>query len=195
MLHFLLDASPSMIPHASALRTSYNLYLRFLQQTASPMTMTETAFFSGSLTRGAPCALGLTPLLTPESYQPEKGNGTALYKATGHLLTTITHPAQHILVLFTDGEDCAIEESWTAASVKELLTTLQDVDNWLAVYLGAFPKALDEAEAMGFRSGNCLVFNADHIPEAFKKLQTATQQYLALKSPRERKLLAASGIF
>lgn len=195
MIHWLLDASPSMIPHADALMRSYNLYLRFLQQTASPMTMTETSFFSGSLTRGEPYPLRLTPPLIPARYQPAKGNGTALYNAVGELVVTNIPLAQHILVLFTDGEDCALDPLWTAAKVKEVLTTLQEVDGWLAVFLGAFPEALNEATAMGFAPGNSLVFSTDHIPEAFKTLQDATQQYLLLKTPKERKRLAVGGIF
>ena len=99
-----------------------------------------------------------------------------------------------MLVVFSDGEDCAPEPVWTAGQVRELLTTLQDHAGWLCVFLGAFAAALDVARSMGFHEGNCLTFPGDQIPHAFEHLRRATQRYLAAPVP-ERKLLATGGIF
>jgi len=192
--HLVLDASPSMIPHAGALIASYNRYLAYLKQTASPMSMTQTSLFAESLQHGSPCPLGYTAPLTPERYRPQDGDGTALYNALGKLCTETTIKSQHILIVFTDGEDCAQAPVWTAGKVKELLTTLQEVEGWLAIYLGAHEEALREATAMGFHPGNVLTFAAEKIPEAFQRLQDATQQYLNAGKV-ERKLLAQGGVF
>jgi hypothetical protein len=139
-------------------------------------------------------ALGAVQALTPESYRPAHGNGTALYNAVGQVCTTATQHGQHVLVVFTDGEDRAPEPVWTAGQCHEVLTTLQEHTGWLCVFLGAFPEALDVARSMGFLGGNCLTFPGDQIPQAFEHLRRATQRYLAAPA-QEKKLLASGGIF
>ena len=192
--HFLLDASPSMIPHKRDLLRAYNLYLGWLQQHADPMGLHSLQCFSGTLGKAMETPIGTAPVLTETFYRPEDGNGTALYNAVGEVCTQATGTGQHILVLFTDGEDCALEPRWTAAKVHTLLTTLQEADGWLCVFLGAMETALQEAGRMGFLPGNTLSFPADQIPQAFRDLQKATQKYLNA-GKAERKLLAAGGIF
>jgi hypothetical protein len=108
--------------------------------------------------------------------------------------STTTQAGKHILVLFTDGEDCAPVPVWTAAKVHTLLTTLQDDAGWLCVFLGTEQAALTEAEAMGFHPRNCLLFPSEQLPEAFQRLQEATQRYL-MASPIAQKQLAAGGVF
>jgi|ERR1043166_2632388 hypothetical protein len=194
LFHFVLDASPSMCPYADALVNAYNLYLRWLQRTASPMSMAETRCFSLRLQAGTMQALGSLPLLTRQTYRPEEGDGTALYNAIGDVCSAATQAGQHVLVLFTDGQDCAVEPAWTAEKVNAVLTTLQEEAGWLCVFLGAFFQALRVAEAMGFHPGNTLEFPNERIPEAFATLKHATQRYLTANA-ETRKLLAAGGIF
>ena len=193
--HFVLDASPSMHPYASSLIATYNTYLTWLSTNAHPMSLAEVFTFDLQLHRlSSMQALGALQALTPESYCPSRGSGTALYNAVGEVCTTATQGGQHILVVFTDGEDGAPTPVWTPGRCHELLTTLQDVSGWLCVFLGAFPEALPVARSMGFREGNCLTFPGDQIPQAFEHLRRATQRYLTAPAP-ERKLLASAGIF
>ena len=194
LFHLLLDASPSMIPHAEALLDAYNRYVRWLQHAAPPMSLAETRCFSGHLDPGKLEPLGILPPLTREGYRPEHGHGTALYNAVGQVCTTPRQPGQHILVVFTDGADCATDDTWTTTSVGTLLTTLQEQDGWLCVFLGAFPHACLVAQAMGFYEGNILEFATDRLPEAFLRLQQGTQRFLRA-GPVERKLLTAGGVF
>jgi hypothetical protein len=195
LVHFVLDASPSMHPYERDLMRAYNTYLSWLQGAAHPMSLAEVFTFDTGLHRlSSMQALGAVQALTPESYQPLHGNGTAIYNAVGQVCTTTTQAGQHVLVVFTDGEDGAPEPVWTAGQVRELLTTLQEHTGWLCVFLGAFPQALAVARSMGFHEGNCLTFPGDQIPHAFEHLRRATLRYLAAPVP-ERKLLATGGIF
>ena len=194
--HFCFDASPSMHgAEAAALQKAYALYLAWLQQHADPMSLVEVCTFSSKLKRSPLQPLGRCTPLTPEQYNPLQGSGTALYRALGDLCTMPVGEGQHILVVFTDGQDNASDTTaWTASKVAQLLQTLQQEQSWLCVFLGAFPQALDVGRACGFVVGNCLVFGDDRIPEAFQQLRQATQKYLQA-APADRKLLAAGGIF
>ena len=195
LFHLVLDASPSMYPYERDLIRAYNLYLAWLQRAADPMSLAEVLTFDLQLHQlSSMQALGAVHGLTPESYQPIEGSGTALYNAVGQVCTTATQAGQHVLVLFTDGEDGSGGGGWTATQCHELLTTLQEHTGWLCVFLGAFPEALGVAKSMGFHDGNCLTFPGDQIPQAFEHLRRATQRYLASPVP-ERKLLASGGIF
>lgn len=195
LYHFVLDASPSMHPHTRDLMRAYNMYVGWLQGAAAPMSLAEVFTFDLQLHRLASMqALGHVQTLTPESYRPLHGNGTALYNAVGQVCTTQAQAGQHVLLVFTDGEDGAPEPTWTAGRCHEVLSTLQDQAGWLCVFLGAFQRALDVARSMGFRDGNCLTFPGDQIPQAFDHLRRATQRYLAAPT-EERKQLAAGGIF
>lgn len=196
VLHFLLDASPSMIgKDATNLRQAYNMYLAWLQQHADPMSLAEVRCFSTVLDPGTPIALGSLKPLTGQTYDPMSGTGTALYRAVGDTCSTANPVGQHILIVFTDGQDNTSSGfGWDHSKVCMLLQILQDKHNWLCVFLGAFPDALLIGKQMGFRDGNCLTFPTDRIPEAFQNLQRATQKYLAA-TPQERKLLAAGGVF
>lgn len=194
IFHFVLDASPSMISHKQALITAYNMYIRWLQDHASPMSMAQMVSFSTRWTIHPLCPLVSLPLLTSHDYRPEDGDGTAIYNTLGALCLTFTEKAKHIIVLFTDGEDCAEDVVWTALQIRETLETLQDVDECLCIYLGAHQRALSVAQEMGFKPGNVLAFSSDQIAQAFRNLQHATQRYLTA-APAERKLLAAGGIF
>jgi hypothetical protein len=195
-LHVLLDASPSMAGQdAVNLRTAYNLYLAWLQRHADPMILVEVRCFSTTLQAGTLVPLGVLHPLTAQTYDPLTGDGTALYRAVGETCTTAPQQGQHLLIVFTDGRDNTSDTfGWTAAKVREVLTTLQDQEGWLGVFLGAFADAVPVGTSMGFTPANCLVFPSDQIPEAFRRLQQATQKYLTA-SPQERKLLTAGGLF
>lgn len=194
--HFLLDASPSMIgKNATALRTAYNMYLQWLQRHAHPMSQAEVRCFSTVLDTGAIQPLSALRPLTGQTYNPLEDDGTALYRAVGDTCTTAPATGQHLLVVFTDGLDnTSAQFDWTSSKVFMLLKTLQEVNDWCCVFLGAFPEALEVGKDMGFLSGNCLTFASDRIPEAFQSLQRATQKYIAA-STQERKLLAAGSMF
>jgi hypothetical protein len=184
-----------MHPYERDLMRAYNTYLSWLQTAAHPMSLAEVFTFDLQLHRlSSMQALGHVQALTPESYQPLHGNGTALYNAVGQVCTTQAQAGQHVLVVFTDGEDGAPEHVWTAGQCCELLTTLQEHTGWLCVFLGAFQGALAVARSMGFHDGNCLTFPGDQIPHAFEHLRRATQRYLSAPVA-ERKLLATGGIF
>lgn len=193
--HFLLDASPSMVPYADDLMKAYNMYAIWLRHTVHPMSMAQVSSFSSTLSLCPMLPIARLSLLIAETYQPRNGELTALYEAVGRICTEARQPGQHILIVFSDGDDNDSDpERWTAGKVSTLLSALQDHDHWLAVYLGAFEESLETAKAMGFREGNTLTFAADKIAEAFKDLQYATQKYLTA-APGERKLLAQGGIF
>lgn len=192
LFHLLLDASGSMYAHEAALRNAYNLYLRWLQRHAPAMSLVDTRAFGSTLQPKHVHPLSSAHPLTSATYAAELG-GTALFDALGTVLTQATEPGQHLLIVLTDGMD-GNSSHWTAHQVHELLTTLHAENDWLCVFLGAFPEALAVGTALGFTPGNCLVFGSEHIPEAFAHLTTATAVYLQA-SPAARKLLAQSGIF
>ena len=194
--HFVLDESPSMAGEdAVNLRTAFNMYLGWLQQHAHPMSQAEVRLFSTALSPANLVPLGEVQPLTRQTYDPLRGDGTALFRAIGDTCTLATSKGQHMLVVFTDGRDNTSDQfAWTSQKVATLLETLQAERDWLCVFLGAFPDALPVAKVMGFTEGNCLVFPNDQIPEAFQSLTRATMTYLAA-TPPERKLLAAGGVF
>ena len=192
VFHLLLDASGSMASHEADLRRAYNLYLDWLKQHADPMSLVETQSFGTQLRRSAVEGVGGAKPLTPETYTAQLG-GTALYDALGPVTTTALDQMQHVLIVFTDGDDTA-SEHYTAGIVAELLTTLQEESGWLCVFLGAYPDALATARTLGFHDGNCVTFAGEQIPEAFRTLQRATQRYLAAPLA-DRKLLAAGTFF
>jgi hypothetical protein len=197
VFHVLLDASPSMQgQEAVNLRRSFNMYLQWLQRHADPMSVMDVRCFSTDLDPSHPLPIGMVQPLTEQTYDPaEHGSGTALYRAVGETCTTATSAGQHVLITFTDGEDNTSRHfEWSASAVCTLLATLQEQQGWLCVFLGAFPTALTVGNAMGFAPGNCLTVTTDEIPEAFQRLRTATQRYLAA-GPQERKLLATGGVF
>jgi hypothetical protein len=192
VFHVLLDASGSMAGHEVDLRRAYNLYLDWLKQHADPMSLIETQSFGTHVRRSDVQALGTAPPLTAETYTARLG-GTSLFDAIGTVTTTALEPMQHVLIVFTDGEDTSSEQ-YTAGAVAELLTTLQEHSGWLCVFLGAYPDALATARTLGFHDGNCVTFAGEQIPEAFLTLQRATQRYLTA-APADRKLLAAGTFF
>lgn len=194
VFHILLDASGSMMEYASAVIAAYNGYLGWLKRHADPMSLIELALFTDTLQSGTLRALGSAEPLNTKTYAPH--GGTYLYAAIGATVTTKPRPGQHILIVFSDGQDMSDPdaEGWTAHRVAAILTTLQEHEGWLCVFLGAFAGSLEIAKAMGFRPGNCLEFRSEKLPEAFAALQHATQRYL--QAPvAARKLLAAGGIF
>jgi hypothetical protein len=194
--HALLDASPSMYDEAANLRKSCNMYVQWLQHHADPMAMIDLRSFSTSLDPSHPLPIGMVQPLTAQTYNPaEHGSGTALYRAIGETCATATTAGQHVLLTFSDGQDNTSSRfEWSASAVCTLLTTLQEQQGWLAVFLAAFHEGLAVGKAMGFQPGNCLTFATDEIPRAFERLRTATQRYLTA-GPQERKLLATGGVF
>ena len=194
--HFLLDASPSMIgDYEMQLRASFNMYLAWLKRQASPLSLAEVHCFSTNFTRGPLQPLGMLRPLTPQTYNPHKGDGTALYRALGETCTTTPQAGFHLLCVYTDGRDNRSNEfSWTADKVAAILLTLQQNAAWCGVFLGAFPQALEVGRTCGFTAGNCLQFSSDRIPDAFRRLTDATQRYLGA-SPQDKKQLAATGVW
>lgn len=192
IFHMLLDGSGSMHEHQTALRRSYNLYLEWIRRHGPPMSLLDVRCFGSTLQERHPQALGLAQVLTPETYDATWG-GTALYDALGDVITQSSEPGQHILIVFTDGQD-GDSRRWSPGQVHELLQTMQTASGWLAVFLGAFLQAFDVGRALGFAEGNCLVFGTERIPEAFERLRRATETFL-LASPPARKLLAQNGVF
>jgi hypothetical protein len=194
-IHFVLDASWSMAgTPATDLRQAYNKYLAWLQHHADPMTLVELGVFTDTLRRSPLTPLGACLPLTEAMYSPRDG-GTALYRAIGDTCTRPQGVGQHLLIVFTDGDDNrSAELEWRDVQVRTILDTLQDAEDWLCVFLGAMPGALAVGAQLGFHAGNCLAFSSEQIPDAFRRLTEATQRYL-LAPIAERKLLAAGGIF
>jgi len=190
--HFLLDASGSMEPYAEALRKAYNQYLRYLQRQQLRYAVCDTRCFGSTLQAATAQPLLDAQALRPETYSATYG-GTALYDALGTVLTTAETIGQHLLMVYTDGQDNE-SRAYTASKVQEVLTTLQDTGDWLAVFLGAFDEALTVAQACGFRPGNVLVFPNEKLPQAFHQFREAMQRYLDA-SPAQRKQLQQGGIF
>jgi hypothetical protein len=192
IFHLLLDGSGSMAAHEEPLRRAYNLYLRWLKQHAPPMSLIDTRCFGSELQPSCVLALGDMPFLDTATYAAVYG-GTALRDAVGTVVTEASEPAQHVLIVLTDGID---EDSrrWSVTQIRELLTTMQSTNDWLCIFLGAFPQALEVGSALGFVPGNCLVFGTERIPDAFERLRHATETYL-LATPPARKLLAQHGVF
>src|SRR5215475_9674516 len=141
-LHFVLDASPSMFgQRAKDLLTSFNVYLAWLKRHADPMSLAEVRCFSDYVEPSCPVPLGQLTPLTPQSYRPEDGNGTALYRAIGEVCTQAPMDGEHVLIVFTDGNDNLSKGvGWPlhkAAATLEAVTK----QGWLAVFLGAMPRS------------------------------------------------------
>lgn len=192
VLHFLLDASSSIAAHEAALRAACNRYLQWLRTHGPAMALVDVRAFGSTVQDSQIRPLHEQPLLSSATYSATYG-GTALYDALGQVGTQTPQRGQHILVCFSDGEECS-SEHWSASQVHTLLTTLQDDSGWLCVFLGAFPEALSVAQALGFKAGNCLTFASERIPHAFDALRRATERYLTAPA-QARKLLAQGGVF
>ena len=80
-----------MYQHEAALRTAYNLYLRWLQHNAPPMSLVDVRCFGTTLQKTGVQALGLVPPLTTETYASVYG-GTALYDALGSVVSQASEP-------------------------------------------------------------------------------------------------------
>jgi len=197
--NFLLDASPSMRGQPERdLRQSFNQYLAWLQVHASPMSMAAVRCFSSYLDPYSAVPLSQLTPVDERTYDPSKGDGTALYRAIGETCSDIATgrgSGQQILVTFTDGLDNTSNVyGWTMEKTRDVLSGLLRSQGWLAVFLGAFPQALEAGRLLGFSEGNCLMLSTDQIPEAFRRLTAATERYLSA-GPGQRKLLAQTGVF
>jgi hypothetical protein len=192
LFRLLLDASSSMTAYEVQLRAACNMYISWLKRHAPPMSLGDMRCFGTTLQASQVRPLYEVPMLSAETYTASYG-GTALRDALGTVGTEASQPGQHVMILFTDGEDTS-STTWSAHQVQTLLSTLQAEGGWLAVFLGAFPEALRTGAALGFREGNCLTFASAQLPEAFETLRRATERYL--NAPlAQRKLLAQSGVF
>ena len=182
-IHLLIDASSSMLAHATSLRTCYRRYLDHLKAIAAPGTMLDQRCFAYTVQAGTPELLATAQ---PMPYEPS--GGTRLYSA----ISAVISPApdgDHLLVIFTDGI------SDTENNARERITAFWPVHpGWLPVFLGAFPEALSAGLALGITEGNCLSFAARDLPEAFERLRDGTNRYLTTQKPEARKLLAAAGL-
>jgi len=198
-LTFLLDASPSMQGQpACDLRRSFNLYMCWLQRQAPPLSMAAVRCFSSYLDPYSAVPLGQLTPLDERTYDPSSGDGTALYRAIGETCSAIAtgrSRGQQVLVVFTDGLDNSSPcYGWSLENTRDVLSGLLRREGWLAVFLGAFPQALEMGLRLGFHEGNCLLLSTDQIPEAFRRLTAATERYIAA-GPHQRKLLAQTGVF
>lgn len=193
--HMILDASPSMRgDHTINLIRAYNMYQDWLKAHVSPMSQIEvTVFSTESRTRHA-IPIGEAQPLTRTVYDPTQGDGTAIYKTVGQRLRSPTEGGNHILVLFTDGQDnMSAMYGWDLRDMRGLLHSAI-YDGWLCVYLAAYQEGKTTGVRMGFPEDNCLVFTSDRIPDAFKTLTRATQRFLQA-APAERRMLIAGGMF
>jgi hypothetical protein len=145
--------------------------------------------------------VGTCPPLTAQTYIPS--GDTRLGCALSQLLATTALPGQQVVVVFTDGLDSPWEEQLAAAplspphaSIPHPATLLPKriADGWLCVYLGAFPEALGEGLRLGFTEGNCLVFSAYALAEAWQQLADGLQRFFAAP-PEARKQLTTGGLF
>jgi len=199
VLNFLLDASPSMRGQPEIdLRQSFNMYLEWLKSHSSPMSMAAVRCFSSYLDPYSAVPMSQLAPLDKRTYDPSGGDGTALYRAIGETCSDIATgrgSGQQVLVVFTDGLDnISNAYGWTLEKTRDVLRGLLRTQGWLAVFLGAFPRALETGYRLGFSEGNCLMLSSDQIPEAFRRLTQATERYLAA-GPGQRKLLAQTGVF
>jgi len=197
--NFVVDASPSMRGQSECdLRRSFNQYLLWLKAHASPLSMAALRCFSSYLDPYSVVPLGQLEPLNTRTYDPSGGDGTALYRAIGETCSDIAigrSSGQQVLVVFTDGLDNTSNVyGWTLEKTHDVLSGLIRTQGWLAVFLGAYPQALEVGCRLGFSEGNCLLLSTDQIPEAFRRLTAATQRYLSA-GPGQRKLLAQTGVF
>lgn len=196
-IHFLLDMSGSMERYAGALLAGYQGVHRLLKRLVSPLAVVDCWGFHNTSQQLLSGPLGTLPPLTTDTYQPD--GGTRLYWALRSLLlvhrdpASMQYSAQHILVLFTDGLDTDDPPFTEIQETAQRLTEAQAA-GWLCVYLGAFADALPQGLACGFTPGNCLVFDAYAMAEAFARLEAGLQRYLAA-GKAEQKLLAQHGLF
>lgn len=185
-VHLVLDASGSMSPYANNLREVGERYLEFLAR-ERPLGLWQLTTFNHRTHQHTPEALQNASLA---SYHAS-GN-TALYDAVMAVCTQAWDQGQHLLVVFSDGEDN--HSAHDVNAVATVLETLQREAAWVAVFLGAYPEALDVGQSMGFAPENCLVFPARDLPRAFSTLTQASGKFLAMQQ-QARKLLTTRSFF
>lgn len=177
-IHLVLDESASMMPWQDNLIESVHYYGAFLEDHAPFLSTLDVRFFHKALRfilSGPLYDIQISDI--GRKYDASRGTHTALFDAVYQVITTHTDtPGDHLLVVFTDGEDNV--SSITDSQVRTVLETLQGAGNWMAVYLGAFDEAIAQGVAMGFPIGNCLAFPSSDIPEAFQKLTKGTKAFL-----------------
>ena len=101
-------------------------------------------------------------MLTSKEYIPQ--NTTALLDATGNTLNRMKSVKgindkgnKVIVVLITDGMENSSKE-YTRANVKNMISNLQEQQNWEFVFLGANIDAVSEAGSLGINTKNAVKY-------------------------------------
>lgn len=186
VVHFLLDASGSMMGVSKATIDGYNEYVNSLKADGGKYKFSLTAFDSGI---GGELRLNKihqnvwvddVPELTTEVYVPS--GGTPLQDA---FVTTLKESKakkdeKHLMVVLTDGMENT-SRKYTAKDMKELREQFEKEGNWTFVYLGANQDAFATSAQWGFSSSNTSNFNATGkgMATTFVNLASATRSYSA----------------
>lgn len=204
-IHLLIDASLSMQSHRRELVTALDRYESWLKRFVSPFSMMQRWLFAGKVYDASPMVyIKELPQLTLQQYNPMDllqqkipfhtlYEGTHLHEALYACLMEKAEPVQHMLILFTDGQDTGSDEAIKRVCPDVMEHAMQD-NGWLCCFLGTDMAAINVGLQLGFARGNCLYFAEDKFPEAFQRLQEATKKFLN-SAPAGRKLLTQGGIF
>ena len=194
-IHLLLDRSPSMRKHQYKLIESVDFYLNELSDDLSFMTDIRITNFDDE------CKFmgNFVPYDLPninDVYAARRGHYTAIVDALYGYITTVPEElkaGQNMLIVFTDGEDTRSQVE--AHQLRSALETLQTLEDWLCVFMGAHRDAIAQGVSYGFPIDNCLVFPSKDIPKAFESLLKASRRYLAARAEAGGKRLGSKQFF
>lgn len=161
-LVMILDQSGSMGGLTSDTIGGYNSMLDKQRNSGTEVSVTTVLFNNVEKTLYDRKAIKDVPLLTSKEYIPQ--NTTALLDATGNTLNRMKSVKgindkgnKVIVVLITDGMENSSKE-YTRANVKNMISNLQEQQNWEFVFLGANIDAVSEAGSLGINTKNAVKY-------------------------------------
>lgn len=183
----ILDRTGSMEPIRDDIIGGFNTFLSRQKETRGTATLTLIQFDSEDpfevVYHFRP--LEAVPPLSRRTFVPRAS--TPLLDAIGRGIRDLDNslerlgpeerPAKVVFVVVTDGQENASRE-YTRAQVNRLIEQ-RDKAGWQFVFLSADLAAIQDAEAVGFRSRSTMVFDKDArgSRQAFETLSTTLCEY------------------
>ena len=179
----LIDESGSMEEYKKSVLEGAQRYLQALKQMNVYLGMWCSLKFGQSApskkqVRFVPLSSGST--ITHRDYEPL--GGTALYDALGSVLMSETE-AKRLVIILTDGED-NMSMHWNLMSCGEMIKSRQELDDWLFVFLAAYPEGLRVGHDLNIHRDNCRVFPGSDLPKIFDLLRRSTEKFIQARNEK-----------
>lgn len=125
----------------------------------------------------------------PDTIEYRPSGGTALYDAIGMSVERLEsdiraeiarNEATVVVIIITDGHENA-SHRYTYTAIKSLIQRLEATEDWIFVYLGATPDAVEVAEGLKINPKNSRIFDKDHMKSTFEDMAMDLKSYAMAK--------------